>query len=62
MDETALGSDYPILVVNLGDLSHEPFRCIAGSLCSVDNNSKIANMDWEEFADTDAAGVFRGFD
>ncbi|WP_454812803.1 DUF6924 domain-containing protein [Paenarthrobacter nitroguajacolicus] len=63
LDDIALGPDYPILVVDLGDRSHEPFRCIARSLWSVDNNLNIANMDWEEFAeDTDAAGVFRGFD
>ncbi|WP_309075039.1 DUF6924 domain-containing protein [Paenarthrobacter sp.] len=62
MDEVALESDYPVLVVDLDDLSHEPFRCVARRLWSVDNNLNLANMDWEEFTeDTDTDGVFRGF-
>ena len=63
VDGIALGPDYPVLVVDLNDLSHQPFRCIARRLWSVDNNLNIANMDWEEFADdTGADGVFRGFE
>ncbi|AOT02598.1 DUF6924 domain-containing protein [Arthrobacter sp. U41] len=62
VDSAALEPDYPVLVVDLGDLSHEPFRCVASELWGVDNNLNIANMDWEEFADmTESDGVFRGF-
>jgi len=62
VDSPALEPDFPVLVVDLGALSHEPFRCIASELWAVDNNLNIANMDWEEFADmAEGDGVFRGF-
>ncbi|GIU56993.1 hypothetical protein [Arthrobacter sp. NicSoilC12] len=62
VDSTAQEPDYPVLVVDLDDLSHEPFRCVASELWGVDNNLNIANMNWEEFAEnTDDDGVFRGF-
>ncbi|POH72146.1 hypothetical protein CVS27_16765 [Arthrobacter glacialis] len=61
-DSPALEPDYPVMVVDLSDLSHEPFRCVASELWGVDNNLNIANMDWEEFADmAEDDGVFRGF-
>jgi hypothetical protein len=51
-----------VLVVDLGDLSHEPFRCVASEIWGVDNNLNIANMDWEEFAGmAESDGVFRRF-
>jgi uncharacterized protein DUF6924 len=35
---------------------------VPSELWSVDNNLNIANMDWEDFADTlDLSGIFRGF-
>ncbi|WP_442853719.1 DUF6924 domain-containing protein [Arthrobacter sp. ZBG10] len=32
VDSAALEPDYPLLVVHLGDLSHESFRCVANEL------------------------------
>ena len=38
------------------------FRAIPSTIQSIENNLSIANMDFEEFADSvDADGVFRGF-
>lgn len=38
------------------------FRAIPSAIQSIQNNLSIANMDFEEFADSvDADGVFRGF-
>jgi len=66
--------DQPILVVNLYDfvegLDDEgkgpqygaTFRVVPSEMWSVQNNLSLANMDWEEFADSaDADGIFRGF-
>ena len=62
VDSTALEPGCPVLIVDLDDVSHEPFRCVASELWGVDNNLNIANMDWEEFANnTDDYGIFRGF-
>jgi hypothetical protein len=62
VDSAALVSGYPIQVIDLGNESRRPFRCIARELWGVDNNLNTANMDWEEFAEsTDNNGVFRGF-
>ncbi len=53
----------PILCV---DLLHKPgqsFRCIPSELWGVENNLRLFNMDFEEFAESaDADGVFRGFE
>ena len=39
-----------------------PFRCILSELWGVENNLSIANMGFDEFADSvDCDGVFRGF-
>lgn len=67
--------DQPILVVNLdnddeglaeqGEASQygATFRVVPSEMWSVQNNLAIANMDWEDFADTtDGDGVFRGFE
>jgi hypothetical protein len=61
-DTTALRTTgFPILVVYVFD-DREPFRCVVTELWNVDNNLNLANMDWEDFADSvDANGVFRGF-
>lgn len=62
VDSAALEPGYPVLVVDLGDLAHEPFRCVASEVWGVDNNLNMANMDWEEFADmAESDGVFRDF-
>ncbi|BCB74710.1 hypothetical protein GCM10022251_77160 [Phytohabitans flavus] len=40
----------------------ETFRVIPDAMWSVENNLSLANMDWEDFADSVGAdGVFRGF-
>jgi hypothetical protein len=55
--------DHLVLVVDLlgSDVRH-PFRSVPSELWGVDNNLNIANMDWEEFANSvDESGVFRGF-
>lgn len=62
VDRAALEPGYPIMVIDLDEDSRQPFRCIARELWGVENNLNIANMDWEEFAEsTDDDGVFRGF-
>ena len=54
--------DYPVLVVDLVEERGREFRAIAAQLASIDNNLSIANMGFEEFADSvDETGVFRGF-
>jgi uncharacterized protein DUF6924 len=61
-DSTTFASpDHPVLVVDLLDDSHRPFRCIPPELWAVENNLNIANMDWESFAgEVDDDGVYRG--
>ena len=62
-DEAAMASDEcPLLVVDLFDQPGRFFRVIASELWGVASNLPIANMDWEDFAESaDADGVFRGF-
>lgn len=62
-DEIAMASDEcPMLVVDLFDQPGRVFRVVASELWGVASNLPIANMDWEDFADSvDADGVFRGF-
>jgi hypothetical protein len=67
--------EQPLLVVNLYDRVESladqrrglrygtTFRVVPSEAWSVQNNLSIANMDWEEFADsTDDDGIFRGFE
>ncbi len=60
--EALTDQEQPILCV---DLLHQPgrsFRCIPAELWGVENNVRLFNMDFEEFAESaDADGVFRGF-
>lgn len=52
----------PILVLNLRERPERTFRVIPREMWSVENNLSIANMDYEDFAESaDADGVFRGF-
>lgn len=52
----------PILVVDLYDEPGRTFRVIPREMWSVENNLFIANMDFNEFADSVGAdGIFRGF-
>ncbi|WP_305788649.1 DUF6924 domain-containing protein [Symbioplanes lichenis] len=66
--------ELPILAINLNNDDEEEdepgegspfgatFRVVPSELWSVQNNLSIANMNWEEFAETvDQDGIFRGF-
>ena len=61
-DEAAMATDeFPLLVVDLFDVPGRFFRVVASELWGVASNLPIANMDWEDFAESvDADGVFRG--
>lgn len=63
VDRTAISlRDFPLLIVGLYDGSGREFRAIPSQIQSIENNLSIANMDFEEFADSvDEDGVFRGF-
>lgn len=54
--------EMPLLVLEKADDGVRQMRVAPRAMASVENNLSIANMDWEEFADSaDADGVFRGF-
>ena len=59
---TVTDPDMPLVAV---DLRREPgrwFRVVPTAMSSVENNLSLANMDFDEFADSvDTDGVFRGF-
>ena len=60
--DTLTRPDHPVLVVDLYGQRGRSFRVIPSEMWSVQNNLSLANMDWEEFADSvDEDGVFRGF-
>ena len=63
VDRTAiLQPDFPLLIVDLHDLSGHEFRAVPSKIQSIENNLSIANMDFEEFADAvDKDGIFRRF-
>ena len=63
VDQTAVSlPDHPLLIVDLYERSGREFRAIPSQIQSVENNLSIANMDFEEFAESiDESGVFRGF-
>jgi hypothetical protein len=63
VDHVALSRpDHPILVVDLYTEPGRTFRVIPSEMSSVENNLSIANMDFEDFAESvDEDGVFRGF-
>lgn len=55
--------EMPLLVLEKADDGVRQMRVAPRAMASVENNLSIANMDWEDFADsTDADGVFRGFE
>lgn len=63
VDHTTFSNpDHPILCI---DLCREPgrtFRVIPSEMWGVENNLSIANMSFDEFADSvDQDGIFRGF-
>lgn len=54
--------EQPVLVVDLSNDPGRNFRVIPAEIWGVENNLSIANMDFEEFADSaDPDGTFRGF-
>jgi len=54
--------DHPLLVVDLLERRGRHFRAVAAQVPSIENNLSIANMGFEEFAESvDETGVFRGF-
>ncbi len=63
VDQTAISKpEHPLLVIDLYEKSAHEFRAIPSQIQGIENNLSIANMDFEEFADSvDADGVFRGF-
>ena len=55
-------SEQPILCVDLIENPGRSFRCVPAELWGVENNLRLGNMDFEEFAEaTDPDGIFRGF-
>jgi hypothetical protein len=55
-------ADHPVLVVDLLTDPGHTFRVVASRAWGVENNLRLANMDFSEFADCiDADGVFRCF-
>jgi hypothetical protein len=54
--------EFAVLVVNLRNNPHPPFRALPAEIQSIENNLSIANMDYQEFAqNVDSDGIFRGF-
>ena len=63
-DQVAISHpDHPLLIIDLHNGSGRDFRAIPSQIQGIENNLSIANMDFEEFADSvDEDGVFRGFE
>jgi hypothetical protein len=63
VDRTAISlPDHPLLIVDLYERSARDFRAIPSQIQGIENNLSIANMDFEELAESvDESGVFRGF-
>ena len=63
-DQVAISHpDHPLLIIDLYNGSGRDFRAIPSQIQGIENNLSIANMDFEEFADSvDEDGVFRGFE
>ena len=63
VDQTAMSEpDHSLLIVDLYEGSGNEFRAIPAQVQGIENNLSIANMDFEEFADSvDEDGIFRGF-
>jgi hypothetical protein len=63
VDQTAiLQPDHPLLILDLYQRAGKEFRAVSSQIQGIENNLSIANMDFEEFAESvDEDGVFRGF-
>jgi hypothetical protein len=56
------GKDHEVLCVDCTDTPGAPFRVIPSEIWGPENNLRISNMDFAEFAKAAGAdGVFRGF-
>ena len=62
-DQTAISHpEHPLLIVDLYERSGKEFRAVPSQIQGIENNLSIANMDFEEFADSvEQDGIFRGF-
>ena len=62
-DQTAISQpDHPLIIIDLYEGSGREFRAVPSQIQGIENNLSIANMDFEEFAESvDEDGVFRGF-
>lgn len=59
---TIADPEHPVLVIDVCDEPGRSFRVIPSEMWCVENNLSVANMDWEDFAESlDEDGVFRGF-
>lgn len=59
---TITNQEHPILVLDLYEEPGRSFRVVPREMWGVENNLSIANIDFEEFADSsDHDGIFRGF-
>ena len=63
VDRTAISHpDHPLLIVDLSERTGHVFRAVPSEIQGIENNLSIANMDFEEFAETvDEDEIFRGF-
>jgi hypothetical protein len=63
VDEIAITHpEHAVLIVDLYERSGHEFRAIPSQVQGIENNLSIANMDFDEFADSvDEDGIFRGF-
>ena len=62
-DRTATSHpDHPLLIADLYESSGREFRAVPSQIQGTENDLSIANMDFEEFADSfDEDEFFRGF-
>lgn len=61
-NKTMTHKDNPVICVDLQAEKGRMFRIIPSEMWSIENNVRIANMDFYEFADqVDPEGIFRGF-
>jgi len=63
VDQIAISHpEHPLLIIDLFERSIREFRALPTQIQGIENNLSIANMDFEEFADSvDEDRIFRGF-
>jgi len=61
-EKTFTSEEVTLLVVDLDENSGANFRTVLSEVAAIENNLSVANMDFEEFADSVGEdGLFRGF-